>query len=247
MRTNNMGRAYQNRKLSMAKTAGQKTKLYSKYGKEIYVIAKNGGVDPDGNLTLRRTIEKAKKDQVPTHVIDKAIEKAKGTGGEDYAEARYEGFGPGNCMVIIDCLTDNGNRTIKDVRQCFTKTNSKIGSTGTVSHMFNHQAVFAFKGDDDEAVLENLMMADIDVTDVELEDGIITVYAPHTEFFKIKSEFAESMPEYDLEVEEITWVPQTYTEITGEDDIANFEKFLGMLEDCEDVQNVYHNAELPQE
>ena len=239
-----MGRAYQNRKLSMAKTAGQKTKLYSKYGKEIYVIAKNGGVDPDGNLTLRRTIEKAKKDQVPTHVIEKAIEKAKGTGGEDYAEARYEGFGPGNCMVIIDCLTDNGNRTIKDVRQCFTKTNSKIGSTGTVSHMFNHQAVFAFKGEDDEMVLENLMMEDIDVTDVELEDGIITVYAPHTEFFKIKTAFADTMPEFDLEVEEITWVPQTYTEITGEDDIANFEKFIGMLEDCEDVQNVYHNADL---
>lgn len=239
-----MGRAYQNRKLSMAKTAGQKTKVYSKYGKEIYVIAKNGGTDPDGNLSLRRTIEKAKKDQVPSHVIEKAIEKAKGTGGEDYAEARYEGFGPGNCMVIIDCLTDNGNRTIKDVRQCFTKTNSKIGSSGTVSHMFNHQAVFAFKGEDDEAVLENLMMEDIDVTDVELEDGIITVYAPHTEFFKIKTAFTETMPEYDLEVEEITWVPQTYTEISGEDDIANFEKFLGMLEDCEDVQNVYHNAEL---
>ena len=82
--------------------------------------------------------------------VEKAIEKAKGTGGEDYAEARYEGFGPGNCMVIIDCLTDNGNRTIKDVRQCFTKTHSKIGSSGTVSHMFDHQAVFAFKGDDDE-------------------------------------------------------------------------------------------------
>lgn len=231
----------------MAKTAGQKTKVYSKYGKEIYVIAKNGGVDPDANLSLRRTIEKAKKDQVPSHVIEKAIDKAKGTGGEDYQPARYEGFGPGNCMVIIDCLTDNGNRTIKDVRQCFTKTNSKIGSTGTVSHMFDHQAVFAFKGDDDEAILENLMMADIDVTDVELEDGIITVYAPHTEFFKIKTEFANSMPEFELEVEEITWVPQTYTEITGEDDLANFEKFIGMLEDCEDVQEVYHNAELPSE
>jgi transcriptional/translational regulatory protein YebC/TACO1 len=90
------------------------------------------------------------------------------------------------------------------------------------------------------------MMADIDVTDVELEAGIITVYAPHTEFFKIKTEFAESMPEYELEVEEITWVPQTYTEITAEEDIINFEKFIMMLEDCDDVQNIYHNAELPQ-
>jgi YebC/PmpR family DNA-binding regulatory protein len=242
-----MGRAYQNRKLSMAKTAGQKTKVYSKYGKEIYVIAKNGGTDPDSNLSLRRMIEKAKKDQVPTHVIDNAIKKASGAGGEDYSEARYEGFGPGNCMVIIDCLTDNGNRTIKDVRQCFTKTYSKIGSSGTVSHMFDHQALFAFKGNDDETVLENLMMADIDVTDVELEAGIITVYAPHTEFFKIKTEFAESMPEYELEVEEITWVPQTYTEISAEEDIINFEKFIMMLEDCDDVQNIYHNAELPQD
>jgi YebC/PmpR family DNA-binding regulatory protein len=239
-----MGRAYQNRKLSMAKTAGQKTKVYSKYGKAIYVCAKNGGVDPDGNLSLRRLIEKAKKDQVPAHVIDNAIKKASGAGGEDYSEARYEGFGPGNCMVIIDCLTDNGNRTIKDVRQCFTKTNAKIGTTGTVSHMFDHQAVFAFKGEDEEGVLETLMTADIDVTDVELEDGIITVYAPHTEFYKIKTTFAESMPEYELEVEEITWVPQTYTEISDPDDITNFEKFIAMLEDCEDVQNVYHNAEI---
>jgi len=238
-----MGRAYQNRKLSMAKTAGQKTKLYSKFGKEIYVIAKNGGTDPDGNLSLRSTIEKAKKAQVPAHVIEKAIEKAKGTGGEDYVPARYEGFGPGNCMVIIDCLTDNGNRTIKDVRQCFTKTHSKIGSSGTVSHMFDHQAVFSFKGDDDEAVLENLMMADIDVTDVEAEDGIITVYAPHTEFFKLKTTFANDMPEITLDVEEITFVPQTYTEISG-DDIEMFEKFMNMLEDCEDVQEVYHNAEI---
>ncbi len=231
----------------MAKTAGQKTKVYSKYGKEIYVLAKNGGADPDSNLSLRRTIEKAKKDQVPTHVIEKAIEKASGVGGEDYVESRYEGFGPGNCMVIIDCLTDNGNRTIKDVRQCFTKTHAKIGSSGTVSHMFDHQALFAFKGEDDEAVLENLMMADIDVTDVELEDGIITVYAPHTEFFKIKTEFAENMADVELEVEEITWVPQTYTEISGEDDLANFEKFINMLEDCDDVQNIYHNAELAEE
>ena len=240
-----MGRAYQNRKLSMAKTQGAKTKVYSKYGKEIYVCAKNGSIDPDSNLALRRLIDKAKKDQVPTHVIDKAIEKASGAGGEDYAHARYEGFGPGGCMVIIDCLTDNGNRTIKDVRQCFTKTGAKIGASGTVSHMFDHRALFAFKGDDEDSVLEKLMMEDIDVADIENEDGIITVFAPHTEFFKIKTAFADTMPDIDLEVEEITFIPQTYTEITDEDDIANFEKFMAMLDDCDDVQEVYHNADLP--
>ncbi|HIP76212.1 MAG TPA: YebC/PmpR family DNA-binding transcriptional regulator, partial [Psychromonas hadalis] len=182
-----MGRAYQNRKESMAKTADQKTKVYSKYGKEIYVCAKNGGFDPDSNLSLRRLIEGAKKDQVPTHVIERAIEKAHGGGGEDYVRATYEGFGPGGCSVIVDCLTDNNKRTWTDVRNCFTKTGAKIGSTGTVAHMFEHQAVFVFKGEDDEAVLEALMMEDIDVTDVESEDGNITVFCPHTEFYKAKT------------------------------------------------------------
>ena len=241
-----MGRSFENRKASMAKTQGAKTKLYSKYGKEIYVCAKNGGVDHDGNLALRRMIDKAKKDQVPAHVVEKAIDKAKGGGGENYETARYEGFGPGNCMVIIDCLTDNGNRTIKDVRQCFTKTNAKIGSTGTVSHMFDHQAVFSFKGEDDEAVLEALMMADVDVTDVKVEDGIVTVYAPHTEFYSTKNALNDELPDVTLDTEEITWVPQTITELSG-DDVDMFEKFLNMLEDCDDVQNVYHNAEIADE
>ncbi|MGY8877814.1 MAG: YebC/PmpR family DNA-binding transcriptional regulator, partial [Pseudoalteromonas sp.] len=149
-----MGRAYQNKKDSMAKTAGAKTKVYSKYGKEIYICAKNGGVDPDGNLSLRRLIERAKKDQVPAHVIDRAIEKAKGGGGEDYTATRYEGYGPGNCMIIVDCLTDNNKRTFADVRVCFTKANAKIGAQNSVSHLFDHLAIFVFDGDDDEAVLE---------------------------------------------------------------------------------------------
>ncbi len=239
-----MGRAYQNRKADMAKTAGQKTKVYSKYGKEIYVVAKNGGPDPDSNLALRRLIEKAKKDQVPTHVIDKAIEKASGAGGENYEPARYEGFGPGGCMVIVDCLTDNTNRTIKDVRQAFTKTQSKIGGLGSASFMFDHQALFVFKGDDEDAILELLMMADVDVTDVEHEDGLISVFAPHTEFFKVKTALTEEMPDITFEMEEITWIPQDYKTISGEDDLANFEKFMGMLNESDDVQNIYHNAEL---
>jgi YebC/PmpR family DNA-binding regulatory protein len=241
-----MGRAFQNRKESMAKTAGIKTKVYSKYGKEIYVVAKNGGVDPDGNLQLRRLIDKAKKDQVPAHVIKNALDKASGAGGEDYQPARYEGFGPGNCMVIVDCLTDNGNRTIKDVRQCFTKTNSKIGAPGAVAHMFDHLAIFRFDGDDEEEILETLMMADVDVTDIESEDGKITVFAPHTEFFKVKTALTEANSEVKFDVEEITFVAQTEAEISGEDDLANFDKFMNMLEDCDDVQHVYHNAVLPE-
>jgi YebC/PmpR family DNA-binding regulatory protein len=236
-----MGRAFEVRKNAMAKTAAVKTKVNSKYGKEIYVVAKNGGPDPDTNLSLKRLIDKAKKDQVPAHVIDKAIEKAKGGSGEDYQAARYEGYGPGNSMVIIDCLTDNPNRTIKDVRLAFTKTDSKIGGPGSVAHMFDHQAVFAFEGDDEDAVLEALMMADVDVTEVEVEDGAVSVFAPHTEFFAVKTALTEAFPDIKFDVEEITFVPQTHVDIEG-DNVALFEKFLNMLEDADDVQNVYHNA-----
>lgn len=237
-----MGRAYQNRKDSMAKTADQKSKVYSKYGREIYVSAKKGGTDPDGNLALRGLIERAKKDQVPAHVIEKAIDKAKGGGGEDFDIARYEGFGPGNCMVIVECLTDNPNRTFGDVRQCFTKTKTKIGTQGSVSHMFDQSAIFAYPGDDEEAVLEALMMDDVDVTDIECEDGMITIFAPHTEFFKAKQALHNAFGEIDFEVAEIQFVPQTTTTIE-EADVEMFEKFLDLLNDVDDVQRVYHNVE----
>lgn len=238
-----MGRKFEVRKVSMAKTAAAKTKVYSKYGKEIYVVAKNGGPDPQANLSLRRLIDKAKKDQVPAHVIDKAIEKAAGGGGEDFHPARYEGFGPGGCMVIVDCLTDNNNRTITDVRNCFTKTGAKIGAPGAVAHMFDHQAILAFKGDDEDAMLELLMEADVDVADIECEDGVITVFVPHTEYFKAKTAISEAQPDIEFDVDEITFLPQTHTDITG-DDVEVFDKFIDMLNDCDDVQDIYHNAEV---
>lgn len=237
-----MGRAYQNRKDSMAKTSNMKARVYSRYGREIYMTAKSGGLDPNGNLALRSLIDRAKKDQVPAHVIEKAIDKAKGGAGEDFARARYEGFGPGGCMAIIECLTDNPNRTFGDVRQAFTKTKTKIGTEGSVSHSFDHLAIFVFKHDDEEAVLEALMEADVDVTDIENEDGKLSVFAPNTDYFKAKQALLEAFGDIDFEVDEIQFVPQTYTEISG-DDVALFEKFMSMLNDLEDVQAVYHNVE----
>jgi len=236
-----MGRKFEVRKMSMAKTAGAKTKVYSKYGKEIYVVAKSGGCDPHANLSLRRIIERAKKDQVPSHVIDKAIDKAAGGAGEDFSPARYEGYGPGGCMVIVDCLTDNNNRTITDVRNCFTKTGAKIGAPGAVAHMFDHQAILSFKGDDEDAVLELLMEADVDVSDVESEDGVITVFSPHNEYFKTRNALTDSNTELEFEVDEITFIPQTEAPI-AEKDLEMFDKFIDMLEDCDDVQDIYHNA-----
>ena len=236
-----MGRAYQNRKESMAKTSDAKAKVYSKYGRVIYVCAKEGGTDPDGNLTLRGLIERAKKDQVPTHVIEKAIKKAEGGGGEDFSVARYEGYGPGGCMVIVDCLTDNPNRTFGDVRQCFTKTKCKIGTEGSVSHMFDHATILVFKGDE-EAALDALMMADVDVTDIENDDGKITVFAPNTEYAKAKTALTEAFDGIEFEVDEIQFLPKSSSPISG-DDVEMFDKFLEMLNDLDDVQNVYHNVE----
>ncbi len=238
-----MGRAYQNRKESMAKTSDMKAKVYSRYGREIYVSAKSGGVDPEGNLALRSLIDRAKKDQVPAHVIEKAIDKAKGGGGEDYSPARYEGYGPGGSMAIIDCLTDNPNRTFGDVRQAFTKTKCKIGTQGSVSHMFDHSAILVFKHDNEEAVLEILMDADVDVTDIENENGKISVFALPTDYFKAKQSLLDKLGEIDFEVDEIQFIPQAFTTMTG-DDVELFEKFLAMLDDLDDVQQVYHNVEL---
>ncbi len=227
----------------MAKTSDAKAKVYSKYGRVIYVCAKEGGSDPDGNLALRSLIERAKKDQVPSHVIEKAIKKAEGGGGEDFSVARYEGFGPGGCMVIVDCLTDNPNRTFGDVRQCFTKTKCKIGTEGAVSHMFDHSCIFVFAGDDEEAALEALLMADVDVSDIESDDGKITVFAPHTDYAKARQALSEAFDGIDFEVDEIQFLPKGNTPVSG-DDAEMFEKFLDMLNDLDDVQNVYHDAEL---
>jgi YebC/PmpR family DNA-binding regulatory protein len=236
-----MGRAYQNRKDSMAKTSDAKARVYSKYAREIYVTAKSGGVDPVGNLALRSLIERAKKDQVPTHVIDKAIDKARGGGGEDFAIARYEGFGPGGCMVIIECLTDNPNRTFGDVRNCFTKAKCKIGSQGSVSHMFDHSAILMFACDDEEAALDALMMADVDVTDIESEAGKVTVFAPQSDYFKARQALIDAFGELEFEVDEIQFIPQTTTEVSPEEHQA-LEKFLDMIDYLDDVQRVYHNV-----
>ncbi|MGN6544036.1 MAG: YebC/PmpR family DNA-binding transcriptional regulator [Aureliella sp.] len=236
-----MGRSFEVRKVSMAKTAAQKSKLYSKYGKQLYVVAKNGGADPAANPALRSLIEKAKRDQVPAHVIEKAIDKASGAGGEDFVPARYEGFAPGGCSVIIDCLTDNNNRTISEVRNCFTKTGAKFGAPGSVAHAFDHLAVLSFKGDNSDQVLEAMLSAEVDVNDVECENGQVTVFAPASEFYKARQALLEAMPNVELEVEEITFVPQTRVEVSAEDR-PMFDKFIDMLNECDDVQDVYHNG-----
>src|ERR1700704_2183225 len=141
-----MGRIFEKRKKSIFKTAAQNSKLYSKYSKQLYMAAKNGVPDPEANPILRTFVEKAKRDNVPSHVIDKAIQKAAGTGGKDFQSARYEGFGPGGTMIIVECLTDNNKRTIDEIRSYFAKAGAKLAASGSVAMSFAHLAVISFKG-----------------------------------------------------------------------------------------------------
>jgi YebC/PmpR family DNA-binding regulatory protein len=236
-----MGRMFEKRKHSIFKTAAQNSKLYSKYSKQLYVAAKNGVPDPDANPALRSMVEKAKRENVPAHVIEKAIQKAAGKGGEDFQTLRYEGFGPGGSLVIVDCLTDNNTRTIGEIRSCFTKTGSKLSASGSVAMSFDHLAVLSFEGDNEDKVLEALFAADIAVEEVESQDGVITVFAPPAEFYKAKTALLEAFPDIELDVQEITFLPHATTTLSG-DDLALFERFLGMLNDCDDVQEIYHNV-----
>ncbi|WP_437194583.1 YebC/PmpR family DNA-binding transcriptional regulator [Planctomicrobium sp. SH527] len=238
-----MGRDFENRKNAIFKTAGQKSKLYSKYGKQVYVVAKNGAPDPEANPALRSLIEKAKRDQVPAHVIEKAIQKARGVGGENFLPARYEGFGPGGCMVVVDCLTDNNQRTISEVRNCFTKTGSKLGAPGSVALWFDQLAVLQFKGDNEDQVLEALLEEDVNVIDVESKEGSLTIFAPPAELYKAKSALLKAFPDLELDAQEITLLPQSTKAIPAEDK-PMFDKFMNMLNDCEDVQEVFHNVDL---
>ena len=182
-----MGRHFEVRAASMAKTAAAKAKLYSRYGKEILVAAKAGVPDPDMNVALKKVIERAKANQVPADVIKRAIEKAKGGTTENYSAARYEGFGSaGGGTVIIDCLTDNSNRTIADLRACFNKAKAKLGVGGSVSFNYEHVGLISIAYDDEETMMETLIMAEVDLKDIEVEDGQMTITVDPTDLTKAK-------------------------------------------------------------
>ena len=199
-----MGRAHEVRKVAMAKTAAKKAKLYSRYGKEIYLAAKAGGPEPDGNLALRRLIEKAKKEQVPADVIKRAIDKVKSGVTENYEEKVFEGYANGGATLIVKCLTDNINRTISSVRPAFTKSKAKLGNEGSVSYLYDVISVVAFKGLDEETVLDALVMAEVDAQDiVSEEDGTIKIIGEPTDLYKIKEAIEGIKSDIEFEIDEI--------------------------------------------
>lgn len=237
-----MGRHFEVRAASMQKTANAKAKLYSRYGKEILVAAKAGVPDPEMNAALKKIIERAKANQVPADVIKRAIDKAKGNSNENYASATYEGFGSGGAAtVIIDCLTDNANRTIADLRACFNKSHAKLGVAGCASFNYEHVGLIVVKYDDEESMMDALIMAEVELKDIEVEEGTMTITVEPTDLSKAQEAIEGLIPEVEFDVMEDTMLANEYVTLEGEE-LKLFQRLVTLLDDVDDVQQVYHNV-----
>ena len=236
-----MGRAYEVRKASIQKTGAAKGKIYTTFAKEIYLAAKKGSPNPEANITLKRLIDKAKKNQVPSDIITRAIDKAKGVGQDEYHEVVYEGFGPGASTLIIKCLTDNVNRTVGMVRAAFNKVNKSLGVTNSVSYNYEHLGIISFKFDDEEQILECLLNAGIDVVDIESEDGIITISLNPSDINNAKDELEKLIPNIDYEIDEVGMYAKDKITLEGEDKEI-FDRLYNLLSDIEDVSQIYTNV-----
>lgn len=240
-----MGRKWNNIKYGKAAKDSARSKVLARYGKEIYMAAKNGEPDPEINRNLRAVIDRAKVAGVNREIIERAINKAKGGSEENYDFIRYEGYGPNGSAVIVDALTDNVNRTVAEVRSAFNKNGGKMGVSGAVAFMFEATALFGFTGKTVDEVLEGLMEADVDVRDVEEDEQGITVTADQDQFHAVQTAL-NAMGITEFEASELTMLPTSTVELDA-DALVKFEKLIDVLEDLDDVQEVYHNVELPDE
>lgn len=237
-----MGRKWNNIKEKKAAKDKNTSRIYAKFGREIYVAAKQGEPDPESNQALKVVLEKAKTYNVPKAIVDRALEKAKGGLDENFDELRYEGFGPSGSMIVVDTLTNNVNRTVAEVRAAFTKNNGNLGVAGSVSYMFDSTAVFSIEGKTEDEVLEILLEADVDVRDIFSEENYTVVYGDPDKFHEIQEAFI-NVGITEFSVAELTMLAQNDVTLSEEDQ-AKFEKLVDTLEDLEDVQQVYHNVDL---
>ena len=237
-----MGR-YPNIAASKAKTGAAKGKLYSMYAKEIYQAAKNGGTSLDANASLKRLVDKAKKEQVPSDIIKRAIDKVNSGIDESYEQTRYEIFGPGGSTVIADCLTDNLNRTVSDIWTVLNKTHTKMGAMNSVSYMYDNICMVGFRGLTEEETLDALIESDVEALDIYTEDGITVVTGNPTDLFAIKEAITKKLPNVNFEYDELTTVAKDKINLSNED-LEIFNKLINMLEEVEDINHVYHNVEL---
>lgn len=238
-----MGRAYEVRKASIQKNGAVKAKTYSTFAKEIYLAAKSGVPEIESNVSLKRIVDKAKKSQVPSDIINRAIEKAKGVGGEDYQEVIYEGFGPGASTLIIKCLTDNVNRTVGLVRAAFNKVHKSLGVTNSVSYNYDYLAIISIESDKEEEIFNSLLEAGIEPVDFESEEGFLTISANPSDAHAIKDVLERIIPNIDYAVDEVGMYPKEKITLEGEDKEI-FDRLYGLLDDIEDVTEIYHNVNM---
>ena len=236
-----MGRAYEVRKASIQKTGAAKAKLYSTYAKEIYLAAKKGVPEIESNILLKRVVEKAKKEQVPNDIINRAIEKAKGGSGEDYSEVIYEGFGPGASTFIIKTLTDNVNRTVGFVRAAFNKVNKSLGVTNSVSYNYDYLAIISFNSDKEEELFDNILNEGIELIDFENDNGLITITCNPNDIHKVKDIVEKIIPNLEYTFDEIGMFPKEYITLENEDKEV-YDKLYKMLDEIDDVTAIYTNV-----
>ena len=235
-----MGR-FPNIAASKAKTGAMKAKLYSTFAKEIYLAAKSGVPEVDNNLVLRRTVEKAKKNQVPNDVIERAINKAKGSSTDDYQTIIYEGFGPGQSTLIIKTLTDNVNRTVAFVREAFNKCHKSLGVSNSVSYNYDYLALLGIKGLTEEQAFETLLDNGFEPVDIETDNDLLIISLNLADHYKVKDLLDSTYPNLEYELDEEGYYAKDLIELAGED-LETFTKLYNMLDEIEDVTNIYHNV-----
>ena len=233
---------FSNIKHKKEKNDAAKGKIFTRFGREIAVAVKEGGPDPNNNSKLATLIAKAKANNMPNDTIDRSIKKAAGEGaGADYVRATYEGYGPKGTAIIVETLTDNKNRTASNVRNAFTKGQGSVGAQGCVSYMFDEKGQIIL--DKEEIVMDSdeLMMLAVEAGAEDFddeEDSYEIITAPEDFSAVLEAIQAEGLPIVSADV---TMIPQTWVELTDEQDLKNINRILDLLDEDDDVQNVYHN------
>ena len=237
-----MGRAFEYRKAAMLKRWWHMARTFTKIGKQIAIAVKAGGPDPDTNPHLRAVIQTAKRENMPNANVERAIKNAMGKDQKDYKEVTYEGYGPHGVAIFVDAATDNGTRTVANVRAVFNKFSGNMGTQGSLSFLFDHKCVFTFKKKDDldmdELILELIDLGVDDEYDTDEESGEITIYGEPTSFSEIQK-YLEGNG-FEVTGAEFTRIPNDLKEVTQEQR-ETIEKMVDLLEDDDDVQSVYTN------
>ena len=238
-----MGRAFEYRQATKLKRWGHMAKTFTRLGKQIAIAVKAGGPEPENNPSLRSIIATCKRENMPKDNIERAIKNAMGKDQSEYKEVTYEGYGPHGIAVFVDTLTDNTTRTVGDVRSVFNKFNGTLGTTGSLSYLFDHKCVFTFKKKDgvdmEELILELIDFNVEDEFDEDDEEGTITIYGDDVKAYAQIQKFLEEQGFEDIGGE-FTYVPNDLKDLDAEQR-ATINKMVERLEEFDDVQNVYTN------